>query len=254
MILTMCYRCARWLTTLVLLFVISSCASTSVADMSERDGVDAIEQLHHNAQWSQVIDVTDVFRTRYPYSSDMAKIDLLQADAYFQSGRYPEAIAAYGDFIRRNPSHPQVTLARYRMAEGYDKQSPEDIDRDQSSTTQAVTAYKLFVKTYPRSPWVEEASQRLVVLNRRLLDHNMFIAYFYWEKSLYAAALPRYLEIVQNPNYAKTAPDIYQQARSQATSCYEELAKELEKDPGSEEYAVFLNETPASLREKGARL
>ena len=56
---------------------------------------------------------------------------MLQADAYFMASKYTEAIVAYEDFLRRNPTDSKVPFAAFRIASAYDKQSPEAKDREQ---------------------------------------------------------------------------------------------------------------------------
>ena len=175
----------------------------------------------------------------------------MQGDSYYQAERYPEAIAVYEDFIRKNPINSNVALANYRIGKCYDFQAPSNIDRDQANSKKALDKFNYYIQNFPTTEWIEDAKQRRDVLNRRIADHSAFIAQFYWKKDLYAAALSRYLIILKAyPEY----DDLLKIAKQRGSECYLELAKMLEKDPTSDAYVYYKNETPDSLRKKADEL
>lgn len=114
-----------------LLVGIVSCKTTTISDMSQDDGISSIREDFEDKNWSEVISKVDEYNARYPYSKYNVEANLMQANAYYLSDKYPEAIAAYEDFIRKNPSNSNVNLAYYRIARSYDAQAPEAIDREQ---------------------------------------------------------------------------------------------------------------------------
>ena len=74
-----------------------------------------IREDHKDNDWEKVITEVNEFKSRYPYSPFVAESDLLQADAYFQSAKYTEAVVSYTEFLKKNPNHPQASLASFRM-------------------------------------------------------------------------------------------------------------------------------------------
>jgi outer membrane protein assembly factor BamD len=221
---------------LAMLCVFASCHTPSVSEIPAEEGMARIRQEHQAEEWSLVIADVSEYKVRYPYSKYVVEAELLQADAYFQSKKYAEAIVSYDDFIRKNPSHTEVPLAQYRIAKSYDAQAPNDEDRDQSNTERAFDKYKTYVEKYPTAPNVDDAKKRMDILERRLADNVAFIANFYWEKDEYAAALMRYLFITSV--YSKFH-DLNTIARARLVVCYEKLADMLEKDPTSDKYVFF---------------
>jgi len=229
-------------------FVISCTTTTSITDLPENEGYEEIKRMYSKKNWESVSKDVNEFRVRYPYSQHTAELQLLQANSFYYSRQFLTAAVTYEDFIRRNPNSPEVEFAYFRIAESYDHDSLPDDDRDQENTEKAVEKYKEFLAKYPKSEnYSERAEQRLAVLVRRMADHSLFVATFYWNKRLYASALMRYLSLIEKyPQF----DDIMKTAHSNGAFCYNQLADMLEKHPNSEEYIFFRGETPQGLREK----
>lgn len=230
--------------------ILTSCNSTmsSISDMPEERGYAEIKKEYAHKEWGDVTKDIGEFRTRYPYSKYSAELELIQADSYFQSRDYLAAVVTYEDFIKRNPYDENLAFANYRIAESYDRDSSKDIDRDQTNTQKAVNKYNDFLKKFPDSKYVPFTKERLAVLSRRLAEHHAFVATFYWHQHLYAAALMRYLYILDN---FQQFNDIISTAKENGAVCYRKLAEKLEDNPQSDKFVFFKNETPKSLREKG---
>lgn len=236
----------------LLAFVLISCRSTkSIHESSETVAYESIKKDYKNKNWEALEKEFGEFRTRYPYSKYTPELELLQADGFFQAKNYPSAAVTYEDFIRRNPNHVQRDLATFRIAESYDRDSSREIDRDQSNTEKALEKYKEFVNSFPESNLVKQAHSRIKVLTNRIADHYFFIANFYWNQSLFAAALSRYLYIIEHfPEFE----DMVKTSKKNAIVCYRKLASRLEDHPKDDKYVYFRDETPESLREKGKAL
>ncbi len=239
-----------YLTFFILFFSVlnfTSCKTIPISDLSQDDGITRIKKSYEKKEWADVITDVDEYKTRYPYSKFIQEADLMQADSYYQSNHYPEAISAYEDFIRKNPTNSNTALAYYRIGKAYDFQAPDNIDRDQGNAHKALDKFNYFIQNFHTAEWMEDAKQRKEILTRRIADYNSFVAEFYWKKDLYAAALTRYLVIL---NTYSEYDDLTKTAKLRAHKCYLELAKMLEEKPDSDEYVYFKDETPDSLRKK----
>lgn len=231
--------------------VLFSCQTKPISELSQDEGIEKIRENYKKENWSDLIANVDEYKARYPYSKNNIEAEVLQADAYYQSDKYPEALVAYDDFIRKNAVHDKVPFAHFRVAKVYDLQAPEQIDREQAFAKKAILKYQDYLRQYPNGEFISEAKERLANLKRRLAEHDLFVARFYWNKELFSAALSRYLNIIKTyPQYA----DLKKEAIENAAQCYEELAKILEKDPKSDSYVYFNNTTPEELRKKSAEL
>lgn len=236
---------------ILLLIGAISCKTTPISEMSQDDGISRIREVFKDENWSDVISAVDEYKARYPYSKNNPEAELMQANAYYLSGKLPEAVAAYEDFARKNPINSNVPFAYYRIAKSHDAQAPEEVDREQASAKKAITRYQYYVKNYPNTEHVAEAKERITVLTRRLAEHETFVARFYWKKDLYSGALTRYLGIIKN--YSEYN-DLKKEAIERAAVCYKELADILEDDPESDKYFVFKASKPEDLRKKAEEL
>ncbi|MEN9810374.1 MAG: hypothetical protein RLZZ488_1941 [Pseudomonadota bacterium] len=227
------------------------CEVKPISELTAEDGVVRLRALHKDENWERLIQEVNEYKSRYPYSQYASEADLLQADAYFRTNRHPEAIANYDDFLRRNPSHPQADLALFRIANSYDKQSPEEVDREQATTQRAIEKYKELIQKFPRSTHTAESVQRIAALKRRVADHHMFIGQFYRKKELWHGALTRFLFVADNFAEIK---ELQSSALTMAAEAYNKLAEQLEKDPKSDELSYFRSSTPAQLKIKANQL
>jgi outer membrane protein assembly factor BamD len=249
----------KFLNPLILSFFIASATMTvqsacdikPISELSAEDGIIRLRSLHRDESWERLVQEVNEYRSRFPYSQYATEAELLQGDAYFKTSRFPEAIANYEDFLRRNPSHQQADLALFRVAKAYDLQCPEDAEREQATAKRAIEKYQELQDKFARSSFVPEAVERSSVLRKRLADHHLFVANFYWKKSLYHAALTRYLFVIDNFSEQKEAQLI---ALSRASESYLRLAELLEKNPNSDSVSYFRSQTPLQLKEKSVQL
>lgn len=224
-----------------------ACEPPPISQLPAESGIARIRESHADQRWDLTISDVDEFRSRYPYSQYAADAELLQADAFFQSGRYPEAIATYDSFISKFPRHRQAGFALYRSALSIDRQSPEEVDREQIYSERAIQTYGRFLEKHPDDENSTAARLRVRELRRRVAEHYLFIARFYWKKEMHHSALSRYLELISEyPMF----PDLRAEAIERASAAYEELAGLLEKDPESDRYRFFRGQTPETLRKQ----
>jgi len=229
----------------------SGCEYKPISELSAEDGIVRLRELNQEESWERLIQEINEYRSRFPYSQYAAEADLMQANAYFKTSRHPEAIASYDDFLRRNPSHKQADLALFRIAKSYDAQCPEEPEREQATTQKAIEKYAELTDRFPKSEYATESKERSATLRQRVAEHHMFIGNFYWKKSLYHAALGRYLLIL---NRFSDLPQMRVAALDRASKSYLKLAEELEKNPKSDAVSYFRSQTPAQLKERSAEL
>lgn len=231
--------------------LLTACEPKSISQLSDDEGIQRIRKNHQEKRWEQLIQEVSEYKSRYPYSPHAVEADLLLGDTYFESRRYPEAFVQYEDFSRRNPKHPKVPLACYRMAKSLEAQAPKEIDREQVYSIRAVERYEHCLSQYPADEFKREAQESLKVLRMRIIDHAIFIAKFYAKKDLPHAALSRYLKVLSDPSVPEATRKV---ARKNAADAYRSLANELEKDRASDATIYFRNQTPEGLRKLASEL
>ena len=179
----------------------AACATTGVAH-GKANTVDeyyaqALDDLK-NQHFQEAVDAFENIKARYPYSKYAALSDLRIADTWFEREQFIEAIDAYRSFLKYHPTHAEVSYAMFRIAESYRKQIPTDwfilppsAEKDQASTRMAISAYRDVLTRYPTSEYAEKAQEALDGCRRKLADHEMYVASFYYKREKYLAAALR---------------------------------------------------------------
>jgi outer membrane protein assembly factor BamD len=163
------------------------------------------------------------FKTRFPYSRFAIDAELLIANAYFELGRYGEAVVSYEQFIKLHPKHEQVAFAQFRIGQSYWQQAPKDKDREQDLSSKAIAAFDKLAATYPDSEYAAEAQELSKQGQRRLAESQEFVAGYYCRQEIWHACAHRYLALAES--YNKTFPDLVKKALNQAAVALDKLAE-----------------------------
>jgi outer membrane protein assembly factor BamD len=137
-------------------------------------------------------------RTDYPYSRFAALAELRLADCLFEDGKFVEAIQAYQQFVRHRPSHVEVPYARFKVAESYYEQIPDDwflvppaYERDQAPAQQTLRQLKRFLSDYKDDPHLPRARKLAQEALELLARHELYAANFYLDRDHPQAAIGR---------------------------------------------------------------
>ena len=120
---------------------------------------------------------------------------LLSAYTNFQASKWEETITASRRFIAQNPQSPDAAYAQYLMAMSYFNQIP-DSTRDQERTERAIVAFEELIARYPKSEYVLDAREKLLVARDQLAGKEMNVGRYYLEKRNYTAAVNRFREVI----------------------------------------------------------
>jgi len=135
------------------------------------------------AQWKKV-------REAYASPELSTNAELKIADAYFESERFIEATAAYDEFRKLHPSHEKAPYALYRMGLSSYNQIT-GIDTDQTPQKNAITYFEEFLRKYPKLEYVADVQDKLEVTIMQQLQHEQYVARFYYRTEKYGAAIKR---------------------------------------------------------------
>lgn len=181
----------------------SSNRNLSYGDSAEAEYMAAYEDFEDG----DCLDAEPAFRAvrrEYPYSRYAALAELRIADCLLDQDKAPEAIAAYRRFVRNRPSHDEVPYARFKIAEAYYKQipdewllSPPSYERDQGPTREALRQLRRFILDFPEDERIEEANEMVRASLELLARHELYVADFYLGRDHPQAAVMR-LEVLIN--------------------------------------------------------
>jgi outer membrane protein assembly factor BamD len=189
---------------LAALCLVTACATAP--DLSANYGETARENYElakaefDDADWEEAIAYADFVRIRFPFSRYAVEAELLIARAEFEQRNYVSAQDAFKQFSKLHPTHEHVQngWAAYMVAASADMAAPESFfllpphyQRDQSLLRSAKVELRHFLDHYPRSPLGDEATELLATVNRKLLEHELYVAKFYLDRDRPRAAINR---------------------------------------------------------------
>lgn len=130
-----------------------------------------------------------------PFSPYAKKGLILAAYTNYQASKWEEAITASRRFIAQNPASPDAAYAHYIMAMSYFNQIP-DATRDQERTERAIAALQELITKYPKSEYVLDAKEKLLIARDQLAGKEMNVGRYYLEKRNYTGAVNRFRDVI----------------------------------------------------------
>ena len=150
--------------------------------------------------WEEAIQYADFVRIRFPFSRYAVEAELLIARGEFEQGNYLTAQDAFRQFAKLHPTHKHVRngWVSYMAAVSAFMNGPQGFfllppahQRDQSRLREGLVELEYFFDHYGDTPTAEYALQLRDEINRRLLEHELYVARFYLEKDKPEAAIGR---------------------------------------------------------------
>jgi outer membrane protein assembly factor BamD len=168
--------------------------------------------------YKKAIETFQAIIDNYPYSEYEIEAQLRIADAYFDDKSYEEALSYYRDFGDLHPQNPRVPYTVLRSALCHVNQI-KSIDRDQTSTREALKYLEILTTRYPYEPETREGEVILQSLRTRLAANMMEIGDFYMHRTQYQSAATRYRVLLDEyPGLGLDAEALYKLG-----ICYEHM-------------------------------
>ncbi len=192
----------RWM--LILLAGACFFAGCSAKQAMEKTAVELADEgmlQFRQGKYTKSIASFQKLKDWYPFSKYAALAELKTADAHFAMGDYEEAAVEYVTFEQLHPRNEAVAYVVYRIGLCHYHRM-ETVDRDQSSTKQALDAFTRLVRQYPESPYTNKALPLIKSCRRNLAEHEFIVGMFYYKMERYRPALHRFESVVTE--YADT--------------------------------------------------
>ena len=142
----------------------------------------------------------------YPYSTWSTHAEILAAYSQYKQMDYDDAISSLNRFIQLHPEDAEAAYAYYLKALCYYEQI-DDVQRDQTTTYEAIQALQDVVTRFPDSAYARDARIKMRLAYNRLAGHEMVIGRFYEKQHLYAAAIGRYQTVANSYQTTTFAPE-----------------------------------------------
>ena len=144
-------------------------------------------------------------KTKFPYSKFAALAAFSGAETELKRGDHMQAIAKFRSFLSYHPKHHKAAEAMLKIGDAYYAQLPGNwffmppaAEKDQSKTKLALAAYQSLLDAHPKSEAATEGQTKLNECRKRLANHELYVAKFYWSRQAYPATARRAEELLDN--------------------------------------------------------
>jgi outer membrane protein assembly factor BamD len=156
------------------------------------------------SRWTQAIGMFEEVERQHPYSSWARRSMLMEAYAHYQGNDYDDAIEDAQRFIALHPGNESAPYAYYLVAICHFERIL-DVGRDQGTTERALASLNDVVRRYPESPYARDARLKLDMVYDQLAGKEMEVGRFYLTRDQHLAAINRFRNVIENPNYQRTS-------------------------------------------------
>ena len=172
------------------------------AEVLLREGMD----LFNHGQYRSCLEKFQALRDRYPFSDSSMVAELKSADAHYYLKEYMEALQLYNEFETSHPTNEAIPYVLFQKGMCYFKRI-DTIDRDPGAAQEAILAFNRLLRSYPHSPYSDEAREQIRAAREFLAKHEMYVADFYMNVEAYPQAIGRLQYLLDNYPDSSVAPE-----------------------------------------------
>lgn len=192
------------LSAILCLLFMTACSSSIVpplrsAEILMSEG----ETFFAENRYDDAIAAWEKVRERYVSPEMNALAELKIADAYFLAERYIEAAVAYEAYLKAHPNDPNRANVLYNLGVSY-HQEMLAAERDQTTTRNALSAFKTLLTQYPTEPRRPAVEKFIAEEEDALAGHELHIGSYYQNRGTSTAAIARLEPLVTTyPNFSR---------------------------------------------------
>lgn len=160
-----------------------------LADSPETLAIEGMDAFNV-ANYEKAIRSFDAILDQHPFSQQAMLAELKVADAHYYKKEYLEAKLLYQEFEERHPTNEAIPYVFFQIAM-CDFTRTDRIDRDISGAQDSIKSFSRLLRTFPDSPYTDEAQARILAAREFLVNHEYFVAVFYVRSEKYAQAQHR---------------------------------------------------------------
>ncbi|MEJ2689632.1 MAG: outer membrane protein assembly factor BamD [Deltaproteobacteria bacterium] len=162
----------------------------------------ALDAFNHG-KYEKALKAFDELKNRFPFSQFSLLAELKTADCKYYLADYAEAVLLYQEFEENHPSNEAVPYVMFQIGMCHYNQI-DTIDRDPAGSYDSIQAFTRLLRSYPLSPYSDEARAKIASAKTFLANHEMYVADFYLRREEYKQAEGRLQYLVNN--YPDSAP------------------------------------------------
>jgi outer membrane protein assembly factor BamD len=157
------------------------------------DGMD----LFNHGKYSSALKSFEEIKDRFPFSNVGLLAELKSADCNYFMENYREARTLYQEFEGNHPTNEAIPYVLFQIGMTY-YQEINTVDRDPGAAMNAVEAFSRQTRSFPQSPYYQEAKARIMAARDFLAQHEFYVATFYYRTDEYKQAQGRLEYLVAN--------------------------------------------------------
>ena len=156
---------------LVVVVLVGGCASSAAVRRSADEWFELGQRELARRKYVKAEQAFSKFLEQHPQDRRRPEALLGLAEALYGDKRYEEAKFQYRRFLELFPTSPEAAKAQFNSAMCSFLRA-KTIDRDQTTTQEAVQEFQRLIQAYPRSAYVDEAKEKLAASRERLAATN----------------------------------------------------------------------------------
>lgn len=148
-------------------------------------------------KYFQARELYKAFLARYPGNDRSDEAQFYLAESHFYDEEYPLAAIEYRVLVGNYGYSDYVDDAFFKVALCAFQEAPR-ADLDQTKSFEALSLFRQFMKTFPKSPLVEEARRYIGEINKRLAEKDIKNGLFYYRQKRYDSASIYFEKVIDN--------------------------------------------------------
>ena len=133
--------------------------------------------------------------TQYPASEWAADALVMAAYSQYLDNEFPSAILTIDRFMRFHPGHSDVPYMLYLRGMCYYRQV-SDVRREPGMSVYALQQFQQLVDRFPRSPYAENAKNKIHILKNYIAGKVMYSARTDMKKENWASAITKFQSVI----------------------------------------------------------
>ncbi|WP_027184920.1 outer membrane protein assembly factor BamD [Desulfovibrio inopinatus] len=177
-------------------------------------------------KYSNAIEYFTKLKDRYPFSPYTTPALIALGDALFLEEDYATASDVYMEFESLHPRDEEIPYVLFQIGMSNFKRA-ESIDMPPDNLQTALQYFYLLEETFPQTEYGKLAGEYILKCRKRMAEHELFVADFYWRTDNYGPAWRRYMYVADN---FKDVPEVVEYSKERAALSYLEYQKTLTED------------------------
>ena len=199
----------------ILLGLLAGCGGKSVRPVLPLQEQFSIAKKHYDQRkYRQAVEEFQKLIFNYPGATVVDTAIYYLANSYYNQKDYAAAAGEFKKIVTNYPASTWLDEAAFMIALSDLKQSPP-AELDQQFTLLALDEFNEFVETFPDSPLVPQAKEKILELRNKLAKKTYKNGYLYLKSKDYPAALLYFKEVLENyPDTVWAKEALYQIAEA----------------------------------------